>query len=754
MALSARLRVVLFSSLALLFVSRTTSAASLTGHVVDPDGRAVAGAHVIVSSSLGKIAEPATDAAGAFSLANLAAGTYDVRVVADGFQADPARVALAADQAGQVSIALRISALTESVVVSASQIDVPLSQAPDSVTVVTSADLETRQVETVSDALRAVPGLAVIRSGGRGALTSLFPRGGNSNYTLVLVDGIRANSFGGGYDFAHLSVTNVDHVEIVRGPESALFGSDAIGGVVQVVTRRGGPTRASGVFEGGGQNTFRETVDASGGRGYWGWGGGAEHTSSDGFTGLAANGQRVSNDDYSLSHVSGSLSYEKPRGVDFAATGSVGRDERGFPGPYGSNPIGVFPGVDVVSRGVNDTRQVGARFGHPWSDRVRQRLEASYTDVAGQFTSQYGPSFSGTHRFDGRIQEDISLNPALGASAGLEYQRERGTSTFITGSTGATIPIDRSVAGVFGELRYARASRLFVTGGVRFEHITRDALQSDPNGFPPRPAFPDQTVNSANPKLAVSYLLTDPAVAKSGASTRLRASAGTGIRPPDAFEVAFTNNPNLKPERSRSVDLGVEQQFGGGSYVVAGTVFFNQYDDLIVTVGKSIANASQYQTDNISNARARGLELSGDARLPRGFTVRANYTFLASEILSIDNLPQSAPAPFSVGDPLIRRPRHQGTLDLTYTMGRFGAFADVLMRSKTLDIEPNFGAFGGLFDSPGYTVVNAGASVRLERRFEVYGRIINLGGRVYEESLGFPALGRQAMAGVRVATGR
>src|SRR5438094_5543036 len=131
-------------------------------------------------------------------------------------------------------------------------------------TAITAADLEARQIETVADALRLVPDLAVTRSGGRGAITSLFPRGGASNYTLVLVDGMRANAFGGGYDFAHLSVADVDRVEIVRGPESALFGSDAIGAVVHIVTRRGGPPRVEGLVEGGSQGTARTTVGAAG----------------------------------------------------------------------------------------------------------------------------------------------------------------------------------------------------------------------------------------------------------------------------------------------------------------------------------------------------------------------------------------------------------------------------------------------------------------------------------------------------------
>jgi len=735
-----------------LLLPGVASAATLTGRVTDPDGRPVAGARVIVATAIGTAADRTTDASGAFAIDHVPAGRYEIRVLADGFQADAIAIALASDEVREVGVQLHLSALTESIVVSAAQIDVPLSRAADSVTVITAADLQARQIETVADALRLVPGLTVTRSGGRGAITSLFPRGGASNYTLVLVDGIRANAFGGGYDFAHLSVADVDRIEIVRGPESALFGSDAIGAVVQIVTKRGGRPHADALVEGGGQGTERAAVSASGSHGEWSFGGGAEQTRSDGFTGIApADGELVKNDDYHFSHVSGTLGWQRPNGPDVFVSGNLGRDERGFPGPFGSDPAGNFAGVDTVSRGVNDTRQIGARVTHPWSRNVRQRIEANYTDLSGDFTGTSGVSSTGTHRFDGRLQEDAAFTSSLGGSAGVEWLRESGSSTFITGAADEPIAIHRATTGAFAELRYVGRERLFVTGGVRVEHITRDAVEPNFGAFTARPAFPDQTLNSVNPKIAASYLLTRPG---SAASARLRASAGTGIRPPDAFEIAFTDNPNLKPERNRSVDAGIEQQFANGAYALSATAFSNSYDDLIITVGRSLQDASRYKSDNISNARSRGVELSGDARLAKGFTLHANYTLLDTEILSVDGLATLAPPPFKVGDALIRRPRHQGALDLTYAAGRLTAFGEVTTRARILDVEPNFGSFGGLFFSPGYSVVNAGASVRLARGLDVYARVLNLANRAYEETLGFPALGRSGIVGVRVAASR
>jgi outer membrane receptor protein involved in Fe transport len=448
--------------------------------------------------------------------------------------------------------------------------------------------------------------------------------------------------------------------------------------------------------------------------------------------------------------VTGTLGWHRPGGADVLVSAHFSHDERGFPGPYGSDPIGAYGGVDRVSRGTNDTRQVGVRAVHPWSSRIRQRVDAGLTTLEGDFASAYGPSASGTKRAEIRVQEDLALAPSLSASAGVQYTRERATSTYVVDTRGAGIPIRRGIAGIFGELRLTVRSRLSMTAGLRAERITRDTVAANEAGFPPRPAFADDTVRSVDPKVAAIYLLTpfDRPFA-----TRLRVSAGTGIRPPDAFEIAFTDNAGLKPERSRSLDVGIEQDFGSGAYVLDATAFFNRYNDLIVTTGTALAGASRYYSDNISNARSRGVELTGRGRLTNSLSAQASYTFMDTEVLAVDSL-SVAPPPFSVGDALLRRPRHQGNLDLTYANAAGSAFVELSSRGRVLDVEPNYGAFGGLFPGPGYSVVTAGGSLRVAHRLEVYGRVMNLLDRRYEETLGYPALGRSAIVGVRVAASR
>lgn len=724
----------------------------LDGTVVDPDGRPVPDARVLISQANALVATIVTDHGGSFQLddrSGLDSGPYRLLVSLDGFQATPIDVHLDPSDPQSVTLALRVSAYRESVVVSASSVERPRSETPDTVTVITADDLRAEQIETVADALRFVPGLTVTATGGPGALTSLFPRGGESDFSLILIDGIRVNDFGGAYDVAHLPVTDIERIEVVRGPQSALWGSDAIGGVVQIITKRGGPSRSDGVFEGGSFGTYRAGASTAGSLNAWSWGAGFELFDTDGFTGEApATGEAVTNDDYLRRDFSGSLGWRGHR-TDVVGHVRGGRNERGVPGPYGSDPAGNFAGVDDVSRGRNRTIIASLDVTQRWSDRVRQQMTISTLDVNSEFDSPFGESTADTKRTTFRTQADAVLNERTDISAGLELQRERAGSTFITDDTASPTPVTRFVAGYFGEARFDVASRLLVTTGLRVEQIRRNALVGFASPFSTRPAFSDRTEIAVNPKVSAAYMLR-PAQPDDGRWTRLRASAGTGIRPPSAFEIAFTDNPDLNSERSRSLDFGIEQALAGETLVLESTVFFNEYDDLIVAISPSFADLSRFRTDNIANSRARGLELGGVWR--RGpLETRVSYTFMDTDVLAVDTS-ASAPPPFEVGDPLLRRPRHQGSISLRAAFDRGTAYVRAGSRSATLDVEPNFGAFGGLFESPGYAVVDLGASVTLAPGLEVIGRIDNLLDRHYEEGLGFPALGRRVLGGLRVAT--
>jgi outer membrane cobalamin receptor len=744
------------------FVLSTLLAASaiagpVTGRVIDPDGRPVPGAQVFLLRAGSPIATSVTDARGEFAVTAPDSGRCEVRVALDGFRADPVSVDASAAPRDVGTVKLAVSAVSESLVVSAAQVEIPLSQASSSVTVLSGAELEARQIHTVADALREVPGLTVARNGGYGALTGVFPRGGESDYTLVFVDGIQVNAFGGGFDFSHLSANAIDRIEVVRGPQSALYGSNAIGAVVRIVTRQEGPPRGDATIEGGSFGTSRVAASSSGSSNGWFWGGGAERFASDGFNGRTTSaGEEIRNDRYARNEAGGSGGWRNATGASVRGELRFEHDDRGFPGAFGSNPVGIFSGIDTISRGTDNrwSGSIGATI--PSGRRVRTHGAITWNSIDGRFVAPSvdlmgtSVSESGSRRVTARAQADIAVRPGLDVSTGVEFERERVTSTYITDDSGP-MPIKRSVAGYFGEARWSAAERLFVTGGLRVEDIHRDPVGALNDPFSPRPAMAANNVVSVNPRIGAAYYLR----AVPGSQTKVRAAAGTGIRPPDGFEIAFTDNPSLKPERSRSVEAGVDQTLSSGRALVEATWFSNTFDDLIVAVGKFV-DSSRYRTDNISNARAKGIELATTLReRRRGVDVQARlaYTFLDTEILAVDNA-GSAPPPFEAGQPLLQRPRHQWSLDVSAARGRWTAWTRGGGRGRVLAVEPTYGTFGGLFTAAGYGVWNAGASWKLTRQFELFGRVENLFDRRYEEVFGFPALGRGAMAGVRIAASR
>jgi outer membrane cobalamin receptor len=739
----------------LVLASATAVAAgsSIGGTVVDPDGAVVSGAEVIVTAQNEVVARVTSNDLGAFEVAGLTPRAYELHVVREGFRAAPARVDLAQDAVARVTLHLQVSAVSEAVVVSAAQVDLPLSRTPATTSVITRHDLEAYQQRTVAEALRTVPGMAVARTGVEGAVTSLFSRGGESDFTAVAIDGVPVNSFGGGFDFGRFTTGQIERIEVVRGPQSALWSGAAIGGVVNVITRAdAGPAfEATSAVSSRGARPDCGTIclpdRLSAGAvlplARWRVSAGGERQTSNGLNGRTFAAGRVTNDDWRAEHVSAGLGYDGP--TRFALTSRFERSERGYPGAYGSDPGGTYFGIDTVARGRDRVALAGASLSHTFG-RVRPSVSLNAFRLSSDFVDAFGPTESSSRRLAMRAQSDVILTSALGATAGAEWLRERATSTFITGPGSLPTPVERRLTSAFGELRYD-AGRTFVTAGTRVEIIRRDQLDADPNAFTPRPDLAVDTVTAVTPRLSGSWLLRP--VTGRGDWTRLRGSAGLGIRPPDAFEIAFTNNPGLKPERTRSVEAGIEQSLVKGRVLLDATFFYNRYDDLIVTVGPLLTTVSQYQSDNISNARTRGLEASASARSSLGFSGTVAYTYLDSEVLAIDRL-GVAPPPFTVGDPLIRRPRHQGFVQARWQGKRADAFFTIGTRGRTLDVDPTYGAFGGLYPARGYTTLGAGGAWHATRALEVFGRVTNLLDARYEEVLGFPAPPRSFGVGLRL----
>jgi len=370
--------------------------------------------------------------------------------------------------------------------------------------------------------------------------------------------------------------------------------------------------------------------------------------------------------------------------------------------------------------------------------RLREEVTGSFFLNNSGYTSPYGFSFEKDLRWQGDARTVISATPHYVAAVGVSFAREEVKDTYITDASYSVFPIPRNDIALYWENRLEFGGRLFVNAGLRGEFIQTAAIPTD--GYT-RPFFPANTISSVNPKLAAGY------VPRPG--TRLHSSFGMGIRPPNGFELAYTNNPGLLPERTRSVDAGVEQKLWNGLVLLDATYFYNRYYDLIVSLGGSLSVLSHYQTANLANSRAEGGEFSAAVRPARWLFVRGSYTLLGTRILSLDGAPNQAPLPFQVGQELTRRPANSGSLVAGFTRGRVTGGVTGVFRGRTLDVEPSYGATGGFFWDGGYANVGVYLNVALAHGMTAFGNLRNALNEHYEEAFGFPSPRLNFVAGLK-----
>jgi outer membrane receptor protein involved in Fe transport len=724
--------------------AHSTQKGSIEGTVHDPDGRVVPGARVTLLYALSELEVRTADSQGQFHFINLDAGTYAILGNSPGFNDLRSDIALKAGENQKIDLKLELSAVQERVVVSAAPGGAVSSQIGSSVSVIPKQEIEDRGAQFVSEVLRGLPGVEINQTLGRGGVTSAFIRGGDSDYNLVMLDGIPLNDFGGAFDLSPLLTSGVQQVEVIRGPESALYGSNAVAGVINIVTDHGdGQPHFSFFGEGGSFYTWRVGTSGAGLTHGFNW---AYSLSK-----LATNGV-VANDGYRNQSSTISLGYSKSprRKFNFHYTGTAAK--AGTPGPFGSDPDDLFQGIDTVSRQNQNLFGYQGNYTEQFSSRFQQVTTVSVATDRLLFTSPFGDSFSNNSRVTANTRSEISISSKDVLVAGFEYDRDHFKDTFVDDSTGAPFTLPRNIYAFFVENRWTPGNRWFINTGVRVDDIQTGTLPEDPNA--PRPFIPANSVAQADPRISAAYVAKQSDANGFFGGTRLHASFGTGIRPPSGFELAFTNNPGLKPERSISTDAGVEQQMAHGKAVLDTTFFYNKFKDQIVTTG-DFPNLSTFESANLAKSRAWGLENSFRVRPFRSLEIAGSYTWLNTKILALDGATE-AQFPFEVGQSLIRRPHNSAGWNMTWIHGRLMLNTNGSIRGAVLDLEPNDGSFACqlmlpcLFRNKGYVLANGGFAYRLVRGIEIYGRLNNLANQRYEEAFGFPALRLNFLAGVKM----
>ncbi len=733
------------AGLFLLLSANPIWSATLAGSVFDPSGRPVAQASVTLLRSTVVFDQKQTGSQGGFQFSGLADGKYQVLATAPGLTSPQLEVEIHGADVRNLDLRLQLSAVQQQVVVSAALEDSLASQVGSSVSVVTGQDIKDRDALNVLDVLFGVPGVEVSQAGRYGGVTGVYVRGGQSNYNLVMVDGIELNEFGGDFDFAPLPADGVERVEVTRGPESALYGPNAVTSVINIVTLQGeGAPHFTFQAEGGNFTTRRFIVDGSGLTHGLSWGFDLSRFDSGGL---------VTNDNYRNQTAFLSLGYHQSQRRRFDVHFVGNANDAGAPGPYGSDPDDLFTGIDTYSRDKQNLFGWGGTYSEQVTSKFQQVTTLSADTNDYYFRSPYGDSYSNNLRGVLNTRSEVAVSSKDFFVAGFEYNREQVEDTYITDSDNTPFVLPRTSLAFFAENRWSPTRRLDLTTGFRVDDLRTNSLPADDSAA--RPLLPASTVTKVNPRVSAAYMLRE---SRGGTldGTRLHASFGTGIRPPDGFDLAFTNNPHLKPETSISFDAGFEQRFFQSKAVLDATYFNNHFHDQIVTLGGSLTNLSSFISDNLGNSRAQGAEISFLVRPVRSLQMSVEYTRDNTEVLSLDGS-SLALAPLQVGQPLINVPRNSAGYNVTWRHGNLMLNSNAYIRGTVLDVEPNYGLgaceldLPCLFSDNGYTRVDGGFSYRLPKGVEIFGRMSNILDRKYEEVLGYPSMPFNFLAGVRVS---
>jgi outer membrane receptor protein involved in Fe transport len=437
--------------------------------------------------------------------------------------------------------------------------------------------------------------------------------------------------------------------------------------------------------------------------------------------------------------------------LDFHFIGNA--NDAGVPGPYGSDPDGLFYGIDTYSRDKQNMFGWEGNYSEQITSKFQQVTTGSVSTNDYYFRSPYGDSYSNNLRAVLNTRSEVAISNTDFFVAGFEYNREQVKDTYISDGNGTPFVLPRTSLAFFAENRWSPTHRLYLTTGIRVDDLRTNSLPEDDGAD--RPLLPASTVAKVNPRVAAAYMLSE---AHGGAldGTRLHASFGTGIRPPDGFNLAFTNNPNLKPETSISFDAGLEQRFLDGKAVLDVTYFDNNFKNQIVTLGGSLTNLSSFTSGNLGNSRAEGAEFSFKVHPIRSLQMSVEYTLDRTDVLSLDGT-SLALAPLQVGQELINEPRNSAGYNVTWRHGRLMLNTNAYIRGSALDVEPNDGLgacsyydLPCLFADKGYVRMDGGFSYRLPGDTEIYGRLDNLLNRKYEEVLGYPSLPLNFLIGFRI----
>ncbi len=759
----------------------------VTGVVKDASGGVIAGASVESIVAAVTTASTVSGADGRFELSVPARLGSSLHVRRRGF-ADQVIDLPGADGSITRDVTLLVGRVSDTLVVTATRGTDARTTTTQSVTVATAEDIAALGTPSLADVLRFVPAVNVESTGREGAMSSMFARGGESDYNLVLIDGVRVNQSGGAFDFSRIGGAEIDRVEVVRGAQSSLWGSDAMGSVVQIFTKRAGVSeaaRVNGTIEGGSFGTWRGDAGIAGGaKGRVDYNASVSSRSTDGaFADILPEADRF---EETALNVGGGVTLGTRASLRTGLRYSDSNSRNVGPINYGSRDTGGVYDSEDLSWHLSGAHAVGARYTGNASfnyfrydsvseDRVGDPAYGTYAVLRGTRGAIFpnGPrlvrlvdqaeflallaagalpapgqflalALSYDYEYDSpsafrrpglRYQGDLVWGGGQRLSAGYEWERE--SNPLVEDPA-----LDNNA--FFVQQQVNIGDRWFATVGGRV-----DSKESYDTFFSPKVS-------------AGGYLL--PFTSGGVSSVKVFGNIGKGIKSPTFYErfggQYADPSPGLGVEQARTSDIGVEATFADQALRGSIVYFDNSYTDQVAYTGGSTGDG-QPEYVNIDGSQAHGWELEVALQRPvGGFTASANYALVDTEVVTNISTSQQ----FQPGQPLLRRPKHSGALRAAYAYGRATInfnmrivgerhdnsflFMDTIPNSErpssfTTDITVN----------PRYVVAGLGLDFRVQERLSVFLRGDNLGDTEYESVLGYPGLPRAVVIGARFNVG-
>ena len=742
-----------FLSLSVSFSMKAQSdspAAHLSGTLLDSSGAGVPGVRITAQlENAPNVAPLAATSAndGSYSL-TFPAGGYRIRFTRESFVPRDFVLDFSAGQSRKLDLRLELERLSSSVVVT-SQAEPALAQeASASVTVITRDEIDSRQAVSLTDVLLYAPGVAVDRTGPEGGLAGIFLNGGNSYQAKVLIDGTAVNLPGGTFDFSNFTLDNIDKVEVVRGAESALYGTDAASGVIQVFTHRGEThVPAFNLFtEGGSFSTARGGARLGGLLGSFDYSGAASYFTSEG---------QGRNDSFRNRTISGNFGYAFSETNQLRLALRNNTSEAGIPGQTLLTPPSLHQINDLhdfsanarwdFTSGTHWHHQVSGAESHHHAFTANPIQSFFATDpfagcpqtnpaavATAEFCDFTSPGANSEYNRSSINAQTSYILRKFSATAGYQYEVENADISFL-----GIGHLRRNNQGGYLDFRYLPISRLSLDFGGRAEA----------NG-----SFGTRVVPRIGASLALRY--------GSGfwGDTRYRFFYGEGIVEPRFDQNAgsspcFPGNPTLKPEASKTWNTGIEQKLADDRVKISADYFSSRFYDII-----SFTSCSPFSPCTVPQpagcpafwgnffntdlARARGTNIAVEARLVHWLMVAGSYSYDDSRVLVSPNAFDPAEI---AGNHLIRRPPQSGSLTLMYSFRQFhftmaGYFSGPRTDSDFL--------FLGLTRNPGYARFEFASSYNVGRGISLYAHATNVFDNHYQDAIGYPALGRDVRVGI------